>query len=323
MGRERREARCGRRAHGRLGHRRGPQRGGRALLPARVARGRARPVARPHPQAGPAGARRDARRPAGAARAARPCLWQRVQDDIAVALAAETVGAADRRPGRGHRLHLGTHRLRQAGRDLPDGAAPAGRDVPAGRDGSGRLPVRRLGVRHRGARAGAGGRHGVELRGGCRRAGDGRRHPAARRRGVHLGQRCPLPLQAGEAERSPGRWRRIATSSSGRAVHRVGVTTFELRPVPPELAASATSPRAPGTTARSASSCATASWRTRRGGSGSGRPPTPISALSATCTRSRCGSPGACGRSGSAPATWWPSSCPIGSRPPSPSTPAA
>ena len=42
----------------RLGHRGGAQRGGRALLPARGRpHGRARPVARPHPQAGPPGPR--------------------------------------------------------------------------------------------------------------------------------------------------------------------------------------------------------------------------------------------------------------------------
>ena len=134
-------------------------------------------------------------------------LWRRVQDDIAVGLAAETVGR--RRPGahRGDRLHVRADRLRQAGRHLPDRAPPAGRDVPAGRDGPRRVPVRRLGLGHRVARARAGGRHGGELRRRGRRAGDGRRHPAARRRRLHLGQRRPLPLQAGEAERHPLRRR--------------------------------------------------------------------------------------------------------------------
>ena len=204
MGRERREAGGHRRPHGGLGHRRGAQRGRRAFVPARVARGEARPVARPHPQAGPARARRHARRPAGplgqpgGSVAAGPGRHRR------------RVGGGDRRcrrpsPDRGHRLHLGADRLRQACCDLPDGAPSAGRDVPAGRDGAGRLPVRRLGLGHRVARAGAGRGHGLELRRRCRCAGHRRRHPAARRRGVHLGQRRPLPLQAGEAERSPGR----------------------------------------------------------------------------------------------------------------------
>ena len=55
--------------------------------------------------------------------------------------------------GRGHRVHVGAGRLRQARGHLPDRAPPPGRDVPAGRDGPGRVPVRRLGLRHRGARA--------------------------------------------------------------------------------------------------------------------------------------------------------------------------
>ncbi len=93
----RREAGRGRRAHGGLGHRGGPQRGRAALLPARVPRRRVelvpsldptRKLARlvlddtPVVPLGPPGNQ------AG--------LWRRVQDDIAVALAAETVGAADR-----------------------------------------------------------------------------------------------------------------------------------------------------------------------------------------------------------------------------------
>ena len=101
-------------------------------------------------------------------------LWQRVQDDIAVALAAETVGAADRALAEAISYTSAARRLRQAGRDLPDGASPPGRDVPAGRDGPRRVPVRRLGVGHRVARTRPGGGHGGQLRrrGGVRVTGD-------------------------------------------------------------------------------------------------------------------------------------------------------
>ncbi len=73
-------------------------------------------------------------------------LWHRVLDDIAVG--AGRRDGRRRRPGsgRGHRLHLRAHRLRQAGGHLPVDPPPPGRDVPASRDGPGRLPVRRLGV---------------------------------------------------------------------------------------------------------------------------------------------------------------------------------
>ena len=224
VGRDRREAGRGRRAHGGLGHRGGAQRGGGAVVPPRVARGRLGPVARSHPQAGPARARRHAGHPAG------PVGQPAGPVATGAGRHRRRVGGGDRRrrrpgPGRGHRLHVGADRLRQARRHLPDGAPPAGRDVPAGRDGPGRLPVRRLGLGHGVARAGTGRGHGRELRGGRRRAGDRGRHPAARGRRVHLGQRRPLPLQAGEAERAPRRaapapsatgWRR---SSSNRHDH--------------------------------------------------------------------------------------------------------
>ncbi len=120
-----------------LGHRGGPQRGGRAVLPARGARRRAGPLARPDPQAGPAGARRHPGRAARAAGepgrlvAARPGRHRRRPG-------GRDGGCSRPRPGRGHRLHLGAGRLRQAGGHLPDRAPPPGRDVPAGRDGPGR-----------------------------------------------------------------------------------------------------------------------------------------------------------------------------------------
>ena len=92
------------------------------------------------------------------------------------------------------------------------------------------------------------------------RPGHRRRHPAARRRGLHLGQRRPLPLQAGEAERSPVRRRRRTAAPAGVDLHRVGLSRSggrhvsscaRCRPIWP----SATWPRARGTTARSGSSC--------------------------------------------------------------------
>ena len=165
VGAERREARGGRRAHRRLGHRGGPQRGGRALVPARVARRRRRRPVELVPSLDPT--RKLARLvledtpvvPLGPP-GNQAGLWQRVQDDI-----ADRPGGRDRRrgrpgPDRGHRLHVGADRLRQAGGHVPDGAPSPGRDVPAGRDGPGRLPVRRLGLGHRGARAGPGRGHG-------------------------------------------------------------------------------------------------------------------------------------------------------------------
>ena len=183
---------------------------GRALLPARVrvrrrgtrCPGRARALARPHPQAGPPGARRHTGRAARAAREPAPSVAARPGRHRG------RPGGGDRRrrrpgAGRGDRLHVRAGRLRQAGGDLPDGAPSPRRDVPTGRDGPGRIPVRRLGVGHRGTRAGPGRGHGRRLRRGGRRAGDRGRHPAARWRRLHLGQRRPLPLQAGEAERDP------------------------------------------------------------------------------------------------------------------------
>ena len=323
VGRQRREAGRGRRAHGGLGHRGGAQRGGGALVPARVARAATLgPVARPHPQAGPARARRHTGRPAGpvgqpagpvAARAGRH---------------RRRAGGRDRRrgrpgPDRGHRLHVGADRLRQAGRHVPDGAPPPGRDVPAGRDGAGRLPVRRLGLGHRGARAGPGRGHGLQLRGRRRRAGDRGRHPAARRRRVHLGQRRPLPLQAGEAERAPRRRRRQPSAtgwprcSSSRHDH-----ASSCAPMPADAGRALPGrgrlgrPHARGVPARLPPRGPDA------GASGSGRRPTPTSGPSATSTRSRSAWRAGCARSGSGRATSWPSSCPTGSRRPSPSTPA-
>ena len=62
-------------------------------------------------------------------------IWRRVLDDVAVGLAAETVGAPTG-PWRGDRLFVGAHRVRPARGHVP-GAPPDRRHVPAGRDGPG------------------------------------------------------------------------------------------------------------------------------------------------------------------------------------------
>src|SRR5208282_358471 len=92
------------------------------------------------------------------------------------------------------------------------------------------------GVGHRVARARPVRRHGVQLRRRRRRAGDGGRHPAARWGRLHMGERCPLPLQAGETERDPLRRRRCAAPPAGGTLRRVGLMQFELRPVQGPLA---------------------------------------------------------------------------------------
>ena len=196
LGPQRRETVRDGRAHGGLGHRRGAERGGRALLPARVAGGRARPVAGPDAQIGAAGVRGDAGHAAGATgQPARPVAADRGRH-------GRRPGSRDggrRRPGaeRSDRLHVGADRLRQAGRDVPDRAPPAGRDVPAGGDGAGRVPVRRVGIGHRVARAGPVRRHGVELRRRGGRAGHGRRHPAPRRGRLRRGPTTPTSSSSG------------------------------------------------------------------------------------------------------------------------------
>ncbi len=159
----------------------------------------------------------------------------RVQDDIAIGLAAETVGAADRALTEAiaytserivfdkpvatyqtvrHRLVEMFQQVEMAG---PGSNSPPGPPTPRRRSASRPLPWHRA----------------TPPRPAC---GSRRRHPAPRGRRVHVGQRRPLPLQAGEAERSPGRRRRCAAPPPGLALHRVGVTTFELHPVPAELA---------------------------------------------------------------------------------------
>src|ERR1700733_11576190 len=150
-------------------------------------------------------------------------LWQRIQDDVAVALAAETVGAADRA--------------------LAEAIAYTSQRIVFDRPVTPYQTVRpRLGLGPRPPRARAGGRHGRQLRCRGRGPGDRRRHPAPRRSRLHLGQRRPLPLQAGQAERSPDRRGRPRAQAPGLAVHRVGLSRpvavrFELRPITGDLAA--------------------------------------------------------------------------------------
>ena len=166
------------------------------------------PALDPDPQAGPLGARRGAGRAARARPAIRAALWRRVLDDVAVGLAAELVGVSDRALRGGGRVRQGAGGLRPTHRHVPGGQAPDRRHVPRAGDGPGRRALRRLGRRHRCARAVPGRRHGRRLRRRGRGAGDRRRHPDPRRGGVHLGQRRPLPLQAGQAERGADGWQR-------------------------------------------------------------------------------------------------------------------
>ena len=106
----------------------------------------------------------------------------------------------------------------------------------ASRDGPGGRPVRRLGLRHRRARARAGRGDGGQLRRRSRGAGHRGQHPDPRRRGLHLGQRRPLPLQAGEAERGPGGRGQLRAPPPGRDACRSrpeGAGEQSLAPAPP------------------------------------------------------------------------------------------
>ena len=222
----------------RLGHRGGPQRGGRALLPARASPRPSSSRRSTPPASWPASCSRTRRSSRSARRAARRALWQRIQDDIAIALAAETVGAADRALAEAiaytsqrivfdkpvatyqtvrHRLVEMFQQVEMARAGVQFAAWASDTEAP-----------------ERGQAAAM----AAELRRRGRRPGDRRRHPAARRRRLHLGQRRPLPLQAGEAERGPDRRGRLAAAPPGLAVHRVGLSRagragrrFELRPI--------------------------------------------------------------------------------------------
>ena len=157
--------------------------------------------------------------------------WQRVQDDIAVALAAETVGAADRaladaiaytservvfdKPVATYQTVR--HRLVEMFQQVE--MARAGFQFAAWASDT------EAGERARAAAMAAG--YAAE----AGRAGDRRRHPAPRGGGLHLGQRRPLPLQAGQAERGALRWPGGAAAPAGGALHMI-----ELCPVPAALA---------------------------------------------------------------------------------------
>ena len=149
-----------RRPHRRLGHRGGAGRGGDPLVPAAGAQGRAGPGARPHPQAGPAGARRGAGRAARAAAATRPRCGGGSSTTSSVALAAELVGVADRALEEAVEYAKVRVVFDRPIASFQVGQAPDRRHVPRPGDGPGRGALRRLGRRHRRARAVAGCGHG-------------------------------------------------------------------------------------------------------------------------------------------------------------------
>ena len=170
------------------------------------ARRRAGPLARPHPQARPPGARRDAGHPARAAGQPRPVAARAGRH--CRRLAAETVGAADRALAEAiaytserivfdrpvatyqtvrHRLVEMYQQVEMARAGLQFAAWASDTEAP-----------------ERAQAAAMAASYAAEA--GVRVTG--RRHPAPRWGRLHVGQRRPLPLQAGQAERGPDRWRR-------------------------------------------------------------------------------------------------------------------
>ena len=147
-------------------------------------------------------------------------LWRRVLDDIAVALAAESVGASDRA------LEMATEYAKvRVVFDQPIATFQVVKHRIV--DMFHTLELARVGVHYAGvvvgrgrAGPGPGRRYGVGIRGRGRGEGDRRRHPAPRRRGIHLGERRPLPVRAGEARRDAHGWEWPPVGAPGGPLHR-------------------------------------------------------------------------------------------------------